>query len=203
MKKIILTLFILSGFAMVTKAQTSYWTFSWPISMGLGTTNDYIQKTSFRGFGLTGSSFLTDNISVGGEWSWEVFDEIKRDLPPREIDLGDGIMSTVSGVEYRYLNTLPLFVNAHYFIGDNGNIRPYAGLGIGTVYVDERTDIGLLSFQSKKWRFGLQPEIGVFIPFGLSPTGVNLSARYRYATKASDADAVSMFSFTIGLGFMN
>lgn len=203
MKKVILTLLILSGFAMASNAQTSYWTFSWPISMGLGTTNDYIQKTSFRGFGITGSSFITDNLSVGGEWSWEVFDEIKRDLPPREIDLGDGIMGNVSGVEYRYLNTLPIFVNAHYFIGQNGNIRPYAGMGIGTVYVDERTDIGLVSYQSKKWRFGLQPEVGVFIPFGLSPTGVNLSARYRYATKASDADAVSMFSFTIGLGFMN
>lgn len=117
--------------------------------------------------------------------------------------MGDGILGNVSGVEYRFLNTLPIFVNAHYFAGDYGSIRPYAGLGIGTVYVDERTDIGLVSIQSKKWRFGLQPEVGVFIPFGLSPTGVNLSARYRYATKVSDASAVSMFSFAIGLGFMN
>ncbi|MCB0495805.1 MAG: outer membrane beta-barrel protein [Cyclobacteriaceae bacterium] len=203
MKRITLLAILLSGFAVVSNAQTSYWTISWPVSVGMGATNDYISATSFRGIGISGRSFLTDNLSIGGEGSWEVFNEIKRDLPPRSLDLGNGVYSNISGTEYRYLNTLPLFVNAHYYLGSNGSIRPFAGLGIGTVYVDQRTDIGLLSFQNNNWRFGLQPEIGVFIPFGLSPSGVNLSARYRYGTKASDADAISMFSFTIGLGIMN
>lgn len=192
----------MSGFAMIANAQTTYWNFNWPISMGMGSTNEYISNTSFRGIVVDGRSFLTDNLSVGGSWSWEVFDEIKRDLPPRNILVDNGVYGQISGVEYRYLNTIPIFANAHYYMGSNGAIRPYGGLSIGTVYVDERTDIGLVSIQSKKWRFGVQPEVGVFIPFGLSSTGVNLSARYRFATKASDADAVSMFSFAIGLGFM-
>lgn len=202
MKKIILSALILIGFAINANAQTSYWTFSWPISMGIGNTNEYIAKTSFRGFAISGESFLTDNISIGGEWSWEVFNEIKRGLPPREVSI-DGNPGHVTGTEYRYLNTIPIFVNSHYFIGQNGAVRPFAGLGIGTVYVDQRTDIGLVSIQDKTWRFGVQPEVGVFIPFGLSGTGVSLKAKYRYATKSSDAEAVNMFSFGIGFGFMN
>ena len=202
MKKILLITFIIGGFAINTNAQSSYWTFSWPISMGIGETNEYIAKTSFRGFAISGESFLTDNISIGGEWSWEVFDEIKRDLPPREVSV-NGTPGNISGTEYRYINTIPIFVNSHYFAGQNGSVRPYVGLGIGTVYVDQRTDIGFVTLQSKKWRFGVQPEVGVFIPFGLTGTGVSLKAKYRYATKVSDSEAISMVSFGIGFGFMN
>ncbi len=202
MKKTLLSALIIAGFAMNTNAQTSYWTFSWPISMGIGSTNEYIAKTSFRGISITGESFLTDNISVGGEWSWEVFDEIKRDLPPRELDV-DGAKGNISGVEYRFLNTIPIFVNSHYYLGENGALRPYIGMGIGTVYVDQRTDIGFVTIPSKTWRLGVQPEVGVFIPFGLTGTGVSLKAKYRYATKASDVEALNMFSFGIGFGFMN
>ncbi len=204
MKKIAIIALFSIGYSIQSFAQTSYWTFSWPISMGIGSTNEYISKTSFRGISITGASFLTDNISIGGEWSWEVFDEIKRDLPPRDIQIDQsGVKGSISGTEYRYLNTIPIFVNAHYYLGENGAVRPFVGAGIGTVYVDERTDIGLVSVQSKKWRFGVQPEVGVFIPFGLSSTGISLKAKYRYATKASEAQAVSMFSFGIGFGFMN
>lgn len=202
MKKIILSALIIAGFAINSNAQTSYWTFSWPISMGIGATNEYIAETSFRGFAIDGRSFLTDNISVGGAWSWEVFDEIKRDLPPTEVVI-DGATGHVTGTQYRYLNTIPIFVNSHYYTGQNGGVRAYVGAGIGTVYVDQRTDIGLVTVQTKKWRFGVQPEVGVFIPFGLTGTGVNLSAKYRYATSAGDSEAVNMFSFGIGFGFMN
>ncbi len=202
MKKIILSALIVAGFAINSNAQSNYWTFSWPISMGVGSTNDYIAKTSFRGISITGASFITDNISIGGEWSWEVFDEIKRDLPPMEVNL-DGHPGHISGTQYRYLNTIPIFVNSHYYLGENGALRPYIGMGIGTVYVDQRTDIGLVSIQSKTWRFGVQPEVGVFIPFGLTGTGVSLKAKYRYATKTSDDIAINMLSFGIGFGFMN
>ena len=202
MKKILLSALIIAGFAINSNAQSSYWTFSWPISMGIGTTNEYIANTSFRGFAIDGRGFLTDNISVGGAWSWEVFDEIKKDLPPREVTF-DGAPGHVSGTEYRYINTIPIFVNSHYHLGQNGSFRAYAGLGVGTVYVDQRTDIGFVSFQSKVWRFGVQPEIGVFIPFGLTGSGVNLSAKYRYATKTSNDIAINMVSFGIGFGFMN
>ncbi len=202
MKKILFTALAIVGFAINTNAQTSYWTFSWPISMGIGSTNEYIAKTSFRGISITGASFITDNISIGGEWSWEVFDEIKRDLPPRSIT-ADGISGDISGTEYRYLNTIPIFVNSHYYMGKNGAFRPYAGLGIGTVYVDQRTDIGFTSIQSNTWRFGVQPEVGVFIPMGLSGVGVSLKAKYRYATKSNEAEALTMFSLGIGFGFMN
>ena len=148
---------------------------------------------------------MTDNLSIGGEWSWEVFNEIKRDLPPQEIYItdADNVVGHVTGVQYRYLNTMPFMVNGHFYLGDDGGVRPYFGLGLGTSYVEERTDIGLRSYVTDKWRFAFQPEIGAVIPFGLSEGGANVAAKFRYSTKAGENTIpVSFFTLSIGLSLM-
>lgn len=203
MKKLLIIIAVLTSTASF--AQRSFWSFNYPISFALGEQQDFIGKTSFRGFGIDGRGFLNNNISIGGHWSWEVFNEIKRDLPPIPINVSNdaNIKGEISGVQYRFLNVMPILVNAHYYMGSDGAVRPYVGLGIGTSYVDERTDIGLVSIQTKTWRFALQPEAGVMIPFGLTGVGANVAARFRYAAKAGDSLPISFFSLSVGLGFMN
>ena len=205
MKKLLIIIAVLSS-STATFAQRSFWSFNYPISFAVGEQQDFIGKTSFRGFGIDGRAFLTDNISLGGTWSWEVFNEIKRDLPPTPISVSDdaNIKGEISGVQYRFLNTMPIMVNGHFYLGSDGAVRPYFGLGLGTSYVDERTDIGFISLQTKTWRFALQPEIGVMIPFGLTGVGANVAGRFRYATKAGDGTLPnSFFTLSVGLGFMN
>ncbi|MEN8249273.1 MAG: outer membrane beta-barrel protein [Bacteroidota bacterium] len=200
MKKI---LFIIAlAVSSTSFAQRSIWTFSYPISFAVGEQADFIANTSFRGFGIDGRSFITDNISVGGSWSWEVFNEIKRDLPPTQVTIEDvdNVIGHISGTQYRYLNTMPLMVNGHFYLGENGSVRPYFGLSLGTSYVEERTDIGMVSLVTDKWRFAFQPEIGAFIPFGLSEGGANIAAKFRYSTKAGEGTIpVSFFTLSVGL----
>ena len=186
-------------------AQQSFWSFNYHMSFGLGEQGDYIADASFRGWGADGRAFLTQNISVGGSFSWEVFDQIYRDLPPRELtDVVDNVNGSITGVEYRFINTLPIMANAHYYLGQDGAVRPYFGLGLGTAYTEQRTDIGLISITAKGWGFALQPEVGVMIPFGLTGVGANVSGKFRYTTKGGDTTIpISFFTLGVGLGFMN
>ena len=203
MKKIFIIIAVFVSTASF--AQQSFWSFNYHMSFGLGEQADYIADASFRGWGVDGRAFLTQNISVGGSFSWEVFDQIYRDLPPRQLnDVADNVSASITGVEYRFINTLPIMANAHYYLGQDGALRPYFGLGLGTAYTEQRTDIGLISITAKGWGFAVQPEVGVMIPFGLTGVGANVSGKFRYTTKGGDTTVpVSFFTLGVGLGFMN
>lgn len=205
MKKISYTILVLTLFVSTASfAQRSFWSFNYEMSFGLGEQADYIGDASFRGWGIDGRGFITQEISVGGSFSWEVFDQIYRDLPPYDVTVTDNISGAVSGVQYRYINTLPILVNAHYYLGQDGAVRPYFGLGIGTAYTEQKTEIGLIAITTKGWGFAVQPEVGVMIPFGLTGVGANVAGKFRYTTKAGDTTIpVSFFTLAIGLAFVN
>lgn len=203
MKKLLVILAVFISTASV--AQRSMWSFNYNMSFGLGEQADYIADNSFRGWGLEGRGFLTQNMSVGGSFSWEVFDQIYRDLEPTTLSTGvDNVSATISGVQYRYINTLPILVNAHYYLGQDGSVRPYVGLAIGTSYIEQRTDIGLTSIVAEGWGFAVQPEVGAMIPFGFTGVGANVAAKFRYTTQAGDtAFPISFFTLAIGFAFVN
>ena len=205
MKKISYTILVLTLFVSTASfAQRSFWSFNYEMSFGLGEQADYVADPSFRGWGLEGRGFLTQEISVGGSFSWEVFDQIYRDLDPHQITVTDDISGAVSGVQYRYINTLPILVNAHYYLGQDGTVRPYFGLAIGTAYTEQKTEIGLIAITTNGWGFAVQPEVGVMIPFGLTGVGANVAGRFRYTSKAGDTTIpVSFFTLAIGLAFVN
>ncbi len=198
MKKIyIIILFVLittNGFA-----QSSLWTINWPIAFPQGDTKDFIDKTSFRGISVDGRSLITDNLSIGGSAGWHILYQKKQNEPPLSID-NDEVSGDVSGTQFRYLNAVPLLANAHYYL-DVNKAKAYFGAGLGTIYAEEKINVGLSSFHDKSWRFGFQPEIGFFMPFKYSDVGINLSLRYLYGTSAGEADPISMFAVGVGFGF--
>lgn len=170
---------------------------SYDIGLPLGGTAEYISQPSFRGFGLEGRGFITDNLSYGGAFSWAVFYE---EVGPEEWTR-EGEDGTVYGKQYRYINSFPLMATMHYYFGEWNSTRLYAGGGIGANIINQRTDVGLYVVKDEKWRFGLAPEVGVLIPINFN-SSLNLSAKYQYAVKAGDSDAVSYLSFKIGFAFM-
>ena len=170
---------------------------SYDIGLTLGGTSEYISQPSFRGFGLEGRGFITDNLSYGGAFSWAVFYE---EVGPEEWTR-EGEDGTVYGKQYRYINSFPLMATMHYYFGEWNSTRLYAGGGIGANIVNQRTDVGIYVVKDEKWRFGLAPEVGVLIPINFN-SSLNLSAKYQYAVKAGDSDAVSYLSFKIGFAFM-
>lgn len=202
MKKILIIIAVFVSTASF--AQRAFWSVNYNMSFAVGEQVDYIGDPSYRGWGIDGRGFLTQNMSIGGSFSWEVFDQIYRNLPPANLENEAGnINGTITGTHYRFINTLPILVNAHYYLGSNGAMRPYFGLSIGTSWVEQRTDIGLVSLQSDGWGFAVQPEFGLMLPFGLTGTGLNISGKFRYTTKTSDTIPISFFTLGIGLGFMN
>ena len=202
MKKLIIIIAVLTSTGAF--AQRSFWSFNYHMSFATGEQQEFIERGSFRGISIDGRSFVNDNVTIGGSFSWEVFDEVKRGLPPQPFDLGiDNVEGVVTGAQYRYINTLPIMVNGHFYLGSDGSIRPYFGLGLGTSYVEQRTDIGLISILGKKWGFAVQPEVGVMIPFGLTGAAANISGRFRYTTETADTLPISFFTLSVGLGFIN
>jgi opacity protein-like surface antigen len=205
MKKAAGIIIIVVFFNLSSYAQNSYWAFNYQMSIATEKQADFIQDASFRGWGIDGRGFISQKLSVGGSFSWEVFDQIYRFLPPTAVSTGiDNVNGDVTGVQYRYINTLPIMVNTHYYLGSRGAIRPYFGLGIGTAYVEHKTEIGLTAIVADGWGFAAQPEIGVMIPFGLTGAGLNISGRYRYTSQAGDTTfPISFFTIAVGIGFMN
>mgnify|MGYP003565721482 CR=1 FL=1 len=70
MKKLLIIIAVLASSSAF--AQRSFWSFNYHMSFAAGEQQDFIEKSSFRGVGVDGRSFITDNISVGGSFSWEV-----------------------------------------------------------------------------------------------------------------------------------
>ena len=173
---------------------------SYDINVPVGSTSDFISNTSFRGFGIEGRSFVSDNISIGGSFNWTVF--YQEDGPQEWSNIeGEDDTRTVFGKQFRYINSFPLMANAHYYFGEWDAIRPYLGVGIGTTRINQRLDFGLYQVNREKWRFGMAPEVGVLIPVNYN-FSFNLSAKYQYAFKAGDNEEVSYLNFKIGFAFM-
>ncbi len=196
MKKIFfITLFILltvSGFSQ----SSSLWSLTYNMSFPMNDTKDFISKSSFRGIGVDGRGYVTDYLTVGGSISWNVFYEKIDKLTVTEENI------TLTGTQYRYINTCPIFVNTHYYYGNGDKITPYAGIGVGTYYVYQRQDVGLYAFSDKSWHFGLNPEIGVMIPTG-GGVSIMVNVKYNYGFKTKNYDPISYFGINVGLAWIN
>ena len=161
------------------------WNFQWVIGFPVGETNDFLNQTSFRGFGLEGRGYVTDRITVGGCAAWQTFYQ-DNGFVTSELDKG-----AISGFQKRYINTIPLTVNTHYYFG-YGLVLPYIGVGLGAYYIETRDYLGIYYIREKAWHFGVAPEVGVVVPFGsTSSTGLNVALKYNYAAKTKDTQAVS------------
>ncbi len=99
-----------------------------------------------------------------------------------------------------YLNVFPALVTSHYYF-ESGNVKLY--IGLGGVWTEQRNDVGLRSIYADSFAFGVQPEVGVFIPIGLNSSGINLAMKYLYGTSAGDLNSLGLFAFSVGFAFMN
>jgi len=172
------------------------WNFQWVIGFPVGETNEFLDQTSFRGFGIEGRGYVSDRITVGGRVAWQTFYK----------DFGEVTQSsdnvTVTGFQRKYINTIPITVNAHYYFG-YGMVLPYIGVGIGPYWIEARNYMGIYYVQEKAWHFGVVPEIGVVVPFGSnSNVGFNAAVKYNYAAKTKDTQAQSWVELDIGISYI-
>src|ERR1700741_2562497 len=152
MKKIFILLIVVLG-SKAAWAQGGNFVISYPISFPFGDLKDYIGATSFRGISLEFNKRQKPNLDIGLEASWHVFYERVAEKP-YQIE-----SATITSTQFRYTNAVPLLAQAKWLkTSGSGKAMPYAGLGIGTTYIERATDFGLYRLTNDAWQFCLRPE---------------------------------------------
>lgn len=178
--------------------QEFYTNMTYNMSVPVGSTADFISKTSFRGFTFNLGRFVTNEIAVDIRFSWNTFYE---DMDIETYTSEDGTVS-VTGKQFRYINSFPLTAGARYVMNPSSTFSPYFAAGLGAYKINERTDMGIYYDEDRIWHFGFYPEIGLFYDFAYN-VGLNVYARYDYALKTKDASSYSYIAFGIGFHFKN
>lgn len=164
MKKIILLLIAVTAISSA-KAQLSYgpiWKLGYDVAIPAGDlSNNFISEAGWRGFSLKANWNVADNLSVGAYVGWNGFYE-KDD---RETYYGEE--EAITGTRMKYLYTMPILATAQYVLYDNEGFNPYISFGAGPYFVQQTDQIGRFQSESKEWKFGLNPEIGVMFPFNI------------------------------------
>ena len=172
----------------------SYMSAQYAVSFGTGDLGDFISATSWRGFLIEYRSAVKSNLLYGLDAGWNVFYE-KKDR-----DSYTSGNETISGVQYRYQNVVPLLAAADFFISSENALKPYVGLGIGTMYSERATDMNLYRLKETSWQFALKGEIGLLYKVNYS-SSIKFAAKYYNGFKTSSLDAQSYVSLSLGMAW--
>jgi opacity protein-like surface antigen len=196
MKKIFLFTSIIVVFALNSANAQSYTNVSYSIGLPTGDLSDYISAASWRGVALDYRRLIKPNIGVGVSTGWNTFFE-EREFATYTLE-----NRSISGDQWRYVNSFPLFLSADYYLKPGEDINPYVGLGVGTIYNNRATDMGIFRLEQEAWSFAFQPQVGMFYSINHF-AGISIAAKYSYGLAAGDFEsAQSFFSLNIGYVFM-
>jgi outer membrane protein W len=196
MKKSLILIIMLAAGVFVSPFASAQSNFSVLYSVGvpMGSLSDHTSQVSGRGMDLEYQKFIKTNISVGVNLGYNVFYEA---MPYGSYTSGT---ATLTGYQYRYNNLFPMLVNGQYHLNSSGAVKPYVGLGIGTMYSLRNTDMGLWTVEEDNWHFLLSPEAGIL--FKLSDmASLKLNAKYDNAFSTDSADGFANLNFNIGFVF--
>ena len=196
MKKSLMLIIMLTAGVFVAPFVSAQSNFSVLYSVGIpmGALSDHTSEVSARGMTMEYQKFIKSNISVGVNFGYSVFYE---KLPYGSYTSGT---ATLTGTQYRYNNLFPMLVNGQYHLNSDGAIKPYVGLGIGTIYNIRNTDMGLWTVEQNNWHFLVTPEAGITFGIGQN-TALKLNAKYDNAFKTDKADSFANLNFNIGFVF--
>ena len=207
MKKILFVLAISLCCAGVARAQ--YWgngmkqiySLNYQMSVPVGGSRDFIPNMSFEGININWAYFVTDNISVGLDLSYNNYTHKVGQKIYRP-----NANTAINAAQYRYTQSIPIKVQAKYFMAPFGpGLQAYTGLGIGALSAGEHIIIQDIDVWDNNWGFLLSPEIGVLIPFGADNYwGANITAGYNWSTNKASIGGIKFdnrqsFYMNIGL----
>ena len=158
-------------------AQKHHWygAVTYQVSFPASDTKDFISDPSWRGFGLDFRYTMEKNVSVGFVTGWNIFYEQIFETTQLQTD-PPGALTALSN---RYINFVPVMLNAHYYMGNKGEVRPYVGLCAGGYYVNQELQLGILNIMNDSWEWGVAPELGVVVPVQRD-LGILLAGKYNF-----------------------
>lgn len=175
--------------------QESYMSLQYGVSFGTGDLGDYVSKASWRGILLEYRATMSDNLMVGAEVGWNVFYE-KKDYDTYTIDT-----ESLSGVQFRTQNVVPILASADYLIMPLSALKPYVGLGVGTMFNERSTDMGMYRWTQNSWQFALKGELGLLYQLNYT-SSIKFAAKYYNGFKTNSLDGQGYFSLSLGMAWV-
>ncbi len=196
MKKFLfISAFFVLMLASNVKAQ-SLTTVSYSMGLATGDLGDYASNFSGRGFTLDYRKMVQPNLGVGVYTGWNVFYD-ERPYDTYTID-----NRSLSGKQFRYVNTFPLMFATDYYFKPGEDLNPFIGLGVGTIYTQRDTDIGIYRLEQDAWSLAFAPQVGFYYSVNRY-NGISFSAKYNLGLAAGDFNSSqSYLSLNIGFVFM-
>ena len=183
MKRILITaLLVTIAMSSSALAKDKLTAIAWNISVPMPDTRDFIDEVSFRGIGIDARQYLRGDsrAMVGFHFAWHVLDKRTSEV----IALSDG---AIKGQQGRYINSFPMMLTYHWYVGDLDRLRFFFGAGAGTYFIIQRFEIGVNVFEEKNWHLGLAPEFGVQFPVG----DVDAFIQVKYNWAAASGESIS------------
>ena len=164
-------------------------------SVGIPTSGlkEYIDQTSFRGLEFSYHYLLGEYVGLGFDVGMNTFYEKEQGT------FREGT-SAITGTLYRYANSFPILASFSYYLMPEQSLRPYANLGIGTLYTRWDTEIGLYSSNIATWQLNLKPEIGLLYQFN-PDYGLKISGKYYKSSESDELGPQSFFAIGLGIIF--
>lgn len=170
-----------------------YTAVTYNMAVPFSSTQEFTGDFSPLGIGVDVRYKLRTDVSVGAAFAWQEFD-VKTD---EVVELDN---AAFQGTQFRWTNTIPILVNAHYYVTQlSDRVQPFVGLHLGAYWLGRRVDVGVYTVDQSTWHFGMAPEIGVAFSVGrFLPV---LMVRYNYAFSSADTGDQSFLNFNLGLAF--
>ncbi len=181
--------------ASAAHAQDYWFGVSYDTSMPLEDTKEFAGDFSWLGLSLEGRKMVNDNASVGFVFAWHEMDKEFTGVAP----VSQGV--DVFAAQKRYINSFPMLVNAHYYLGQPGKPRLHVGLGLGAYLIERRVELGeIYVLDEDTWHFGIAPEAGIAWRVGWQAAGL-ISVRFNWASPGGD-DEEMYLNFRVGMAWM-
>lgn len=176
------------------KAQEGFFIARYQVGVPTGHFKEYIDRTSWRGF-TVGYRWLPDEtVTFGLDMGWQGYD-LRNEYDTYELGT-----ASVSGVQFRYQNTFQITAQTEYVFNRGGDIRPYAGLGVGGLYIRRLTSFGLFEVEQDPWQFLLKPGLGCSY-YMSNGTALLIGVDYLGGFKNAQLESQSNLAFTLGFLF--
>jgi len=181
MKKLAI-IFTICFSALAASGQDVIWKMTYDVAFPLSSTKEFAGQVSWRGVGLDFDRLVNDKLAVGLGVSWSVFLEKEADSYYEYNDM------LIHGTQVRYINNIPILARFSWY-QPTGSFDTYFTAGVGTVWQQQRREIGLWAFEGNYWQFALSPEAGIIFPIGRSY--LTAKVKYMQGFKTTNAQALS------------
>jgi hypothetical protein len=175
-------------------AQGSYFSFQYSVGIGTGDLGTFNSKASFRGATIEWKQLVQPSIAVGIEAGWNVF---YNAIPYDTYTSGT---ASLSGKQYRTQNQVPLLLAVNYIWKPEEVVRPFVGLGIGTMYSRRNTDMNQYTIEEDAWHLAIRPEAGIHYELSSSTSGY-IGLKYYMGFQSGDLQKAQSY-MAINLGFV-